>query len=137
MVNDNTNVKFQLDCGATCNLLPLKDYARVMGDPNDLYIEKSKAKLTMYNGAVMYPVGKCKLKCTRDGSSHVLEFQVVNGDVRPLLGAESCQRLNFLKVVVKDSLHHVETVTQDSQYMPSTSKTVIDDNILTEYADVF
>ena len=38
----------------------------------------------MYNGAVMYPVGKCKLKCTRDGSSHVLEFQVVDGGVRPL-----------------------------------------------------
>ena len=137
MVNDNAYVKFQLDCGATCNLLPLKDYTRVMGDPDDLYIEKSKAKLTMYNGAVMYPVGKCKLKCTRDGSSHVLEFQVVDGDVRPLLSAESCQRLNFLKVLVKDSLHHVDTVTQDSQYKPSMSKTVINDSILTEYADVF
>ena len=71
-----------------------------MGDPDDLYIEKSKVKLTMYNGAVMYPVGKCKLKCTRDGSSHVLEFQVVDGDVRPLLSTESCQRLNVLKVPV-------------------------------------
>ena len=90
MVNDIANVKFQLDCGSTCNLLPLKDYARVMGDFDDLYIQKSKAKLTMYNGAVMYPVGKCKLKCTRDGSSHVLEFQVVDVDVRPLLSAESC-----------------------------------------------
>ena len=68
MVNDNAYIKFQLDCGATCNLLPLKDYAKVMGDPDDLYIEKSKAKLTIYNGAVMYPVGKCKLKCTRDGT---------------------------------------------------------------------
>ena len=45
MVNDNAYVKFQLDCGATCNLLPLKDYVKVMGDPDDLYIEKSKAKL--------------------------------------------------------------------------------------------
>ena len=31
----------------------------------------------------------------------------------------------------------MDTVTQDSQYTRSTSKTVIDDNILTEYADVF
>ena len=135
-VNDNANIKFQLECEASCNLLPLKDYARVIGDPDDLYIDKSKAKLTMYNGAVMYPVGKCKLKCTRDGSSHVLEFQVVDGDVRPLLSAEWCQKLNFLKVLVKDPLHHVDTVTQDSQYTPSTSKTVIDDDILIEYADV-
>jgi len=121
----------------TCNLPPLKDYARVMGDPDDLYIEKSKAKLIMYNGAVMYQVGKYKLKCTRDGSSHVLYFQVVDGDVRPLLSAESCQRLNFSKGLMKESLHHVDRVTQDSRYTPSTSKTVIDDNILREYADVF
>ena len=81
MVNDIAYVKFQLDCGATCNLLQLKDCARVMGDPDDLYIEKSKAKLTMYNGAVMYQLGKC----TRDGSSYVLEFQVVDGHVKPFL----------------------------------------------------
>ena len=137
MVNNNANIKFQLNCGATCNLLPLKDYARVMGDPDDLHIEKSKAKLAMYNGAVMYPVWKCKLKCTTDGLSHALEFQVVDGDVRPLLSAELCQRLNFLKVLVKDPLHHVDKVFRDSQYTPSTSKTVIDDDILIEYADVF
>ena len=40
-------------------------------------------------------------------------------------------------MLVKDSLHHVDTVTQDSPQTPSMSKTVIDDNILTEYADVF
>ena len=111
IINDNPYVKFQLDCGATCNLLPLKNSAKVMGDPDDLYIEKSKAQLTMYNGAVMHPVGKCKLKCRRDGSSHVLEFQVVDGDVRPLPSGESSQRLNFLKVLVKDSLPHLDSVT--------------------------
>ena len=46
-------------------------------------------------------------------------------------------KIEFLKVLVKDSLHHVDTVTQDSQYKPSMSKTVINDSILTEYADVF
>ena len=38
---------------------------------------------------------------------------------------------------MNDSLRHVDSVTQDSRNMPSTSKTIIDDNILTEYADVF
>ena len=31
----------------------------------------------------------------------------------------------------------MDTVTRYSQYMPSTSETIIDDDILTEYADVF
>lgn len=69
----------------------------------------------------------CKLKCTR----------VVDRDVRPLPNAESCQRLNFLNMLVKDSLYHVDTVIQDTQYTSSMSRTVIDDNILTEYADPY
>ena len=75
-----------------------------------------------YNGTVMYPMGKCKLKCKRDGSSHVLEFQVVDGDVRPLLSAESCQRLHFLKVLVKDLPHYVDTVTQCNSHALPTKK---------------
>ena len=75
----------------------------------------------------MYPVGKCKLNCTRDSSPHVLEFQVVEGAVRPLLSAESCQKLNFLKVLVKDPPHHIGTVTQVNPRPPSTLKPVTDD----------
>ena len=71
----------------------------------------------------MYPVRKCKLKCRRDGSSQVLEFQVVNGDVRPLLSA--------IMTKVEFEFYHVDSVTQDSLYTPSTSKTIIDDNSLT------
>ena len=70
----------------------------------------------------MYPMGKCKVKCKRDGSSHVLEFQVVDGDVRPLLSAESCQRLHFLKVLVKDLPHYVDTVTQCNSHALPTKK---------------
>ena len=54
-VYDSVNVKFQLDCGASCNLLPLQDYARVMGNPEGVYWQKSNAKLTMHNGPSCTP----------------------------------------------------------------------------------
>ena len=54
-VNDKVNVQFQLDCGATCKLIPLKDYARAMGNPEDVYLQKSNTTLTMYNGTIMRP----------------------------------------------------------------------------------
>lgn len=57
-----------------CNFLLLKDYVRVIGDFDDFYIEKSKVKLIMYNGVVMYLVGKCNFKCMRDGLFYVIEF---------------------------------------------------------------
>ena len=51
----------------------------------------------------MYPVGKCKLKCTTGGSQPTLEFLVVDGNVKPLLSAETCQKLQFLQVLVNDN----------------------------------
>ena len=95
--------------------------------------------MIMYNGNVMHPVGKCKLKCTRGSCPYMLEFQVVDGDVKPFLCAESCQKLQFLKVLVNDSLNHrVDAVAQDFRPATPVSKSEFNSTyILKEYADVF
>ena len=129
-VNDKVNIKFPLDCGATCNTLPLKQYIQAMGNPENIYLQKSNAILTMYNGTVIHPIGKCKLTCTRSNSKHLLEFQVVDGDVKPLLSAETCQKLKFLQVLVNDKQDKEEMV-QDKLSVNTTS------DIFQEYADVF
>ena len=36
-VNDAKDVTFQLDCEATCNLLSLKEFSSIMGNPKDLF----------------------------------------------------------------------------------------------------
>ena len=40
---NHTDVSFQLDSGATCNLLLLKEYFKVMGDPENLYLKERNA----------------------------------------------------------------------------------------------
>ena len=57
-VNDKVDINFQLDCGAKCKLLPLKDYALAVGNPDDVYLQKSNATPTMYYGTIMHPVRK-------------------------------------------------------------------------------
>ena len=42
-INDSRDVTFQLDCGATCNLLPLKIFSSIMGNPQDLYFKRRSA----------------------------------------------------------------------------------------------
>jgi len=56
---------------------------------------------------------RCKLKYTGDDSSHILTFQVIDGDVRPLLSSKLCQRLNFLKVLVKNALPRMHLPLSD------------------------
>ena len=73
-----------------------------MGDPKDLYYKRTSATLKMYNGSTMSPLGKSTLSCTKGHVSKDVYFFIVDDDVRPLLGAETCQELNFIKVMVND-----------------------------------
>ena len=47
-VNDSKDVTFQLDCGATCNLLPLKVFSSIMGNPQDLYLKTQDVQWVYY-----------------------------------------------------------------------------------------
>ncbi|CAB4009635.1 Hypothetical predicted protein [Paramuricea clavata] len=63
---------------------------------------------------------KCKLKCTRGGSQHILEFEVVDSDVKPLLIAETCQKLQFLQVLMNDK-HDIDPVVHEDMSMNASS----------------
>ena len=78
----------------------------------------------------MHPVGKCKRTCTRGSSKHSLEFQVVIFEVKPILRAETCQKLKFLQVLVNDK-NNKDKIAQDKMSVNTTS------DIFQEYADVF
>ena len=108
-VNNAKDVTFKLDGGATCNLLSLKEFPSIMGDPEDLYLKKTSAILKMYNGTTVTPLGKCTLKCAKGEMSRDADFFIIDEDVRPLLGAETCQELNLIKVMSSD-ISESETV---------------------------
>ena len=125
---------FQLDCGATCNLLSLKEFSSIMENPKDLYLKKTSATLKMYIGTTMSPLGKSTLTCAKGEISKDVDFFIVDQDVRPLLGAETCQELNLIKVMVDDILDP-ETVNSVND-KPQTS-VLTKDRILKDYIDVF
>ena len=101
-----------------------------MGNPEDIYLQRSNAALTMYNGTVMHRVGKCKLTCTRGNSKHLLEFQVVDFEVKPILSAETCQKLKFLQVLANDK-NDKDEIAQGKMSVNTTP------DIFQEYADAF
>ena len=135
-VNDSKDVTFQLDCGATCNLLPLKVFSSIMGNPQDLYLKRTLATLKMYNGSTMSPLGKSTLRCTKGEVSKDVDFFIVDDGVRPLLGAETCQELNFIKVMVND-FPTSEIVNSVNVKCQPNHSVLTEERILNEYSDVF
>ena len=99
----------------------MKKFSGILENPKDLYLKKTYATLKMYNGSTMYPLGKCTLRCTKVEVSKDVDFFVVDKDVRPLLGAQTCQELNFIKVMVSDFANSetVSSVNDKLQAPPS------------------
>lgn len=130
MLLGQEQIKFQLDCGASCNIIPVN-----LLNPATP-IEKTEQVLVMYNKSTLQPIGKCKVKLRnpRNKKLYRLEFMVVDeGSAVPLLGSRAVQAMNLVKVqyeniMAVDSIVTKETGKQEMWNMH---------DIRNEYADVF
>lgn len=89
----NKHIKLKLDTGAQVNVMPLHLYKKLSRHP----MMKSKARLVSYSGHPIETCGKTSLTITHKGKFYIVDFQIVNSDVTPVLGLKSCQELNLVK----------------------------------------
>ena len=87
-------ISFQLDSGATCNVLP-EHFV-----PPGTKVEKSDHSLRLYSQALLPIRGICKLKVTnpKTQTEYTVGFIIVKGDYVPLLGANAAQKMDLLTV---------------------------------------
>ena len=78
-----------------------------MGDPENLHSRQVMEDQLCVSGTVMLSVEYCNLTCKKGGVSQNVEFQVLDKEFRPHLGTETCQKLNFIKVLVDDKVNAV------------------------------
>ena len=73
---ENTPVKFQLDGGATCNLIPAK-FLRA-----EVELFPTRKLLAMYNKTIMKPLGTCTVAVSnpKNSKTYQIEFVVVDND---------------------------------------------------------
>ena len=57
-VNNQHNVTFEIDTGASCNILPFSEYVKATGDESGLDIKQGKTRLTMHNNTSEHPLVK-------------------------------------------------------------------------------
>ena len=87
-------VRFQVDSGATCNVISANDL------PNRCQIEHSKQVLSMFNGSQMEAIGKCRVNLLNPkvNKEYKAEFVVVNEHCTTLLGSKTVQQMNLVEV---------------------------------------
>lgn len=84
-------VKFQIDCGASANILPYK-YAR---KENILPCART---LVMWNGTKVKPMGTCIIQVTnlRNQKKYDVKFLIVKDDLTPLLDLKTTEEMRLL-----------------------------------------
>ena len=95
-----TPVRFQLDSGATINLIELNVMRDVLGASFERAMRPAASRVTLYDGSLLETVGMttATVNNPKNGETHVLDLNVTKSHSTPILGAEVCQAMNFLTV---------------------------------------
>jgi hypothetical protein len=89
-------LKFKIDTGSEVNIIPLVRYKSIAADGSQR-IRRTRTLLQAYGGGKIKPIGKVKLRCKNTDRDEVLEFIVVDLDVKLILGLPSIQKLGYIK----------------------------------------
>ena len=91
---------FQLDSGATVNVLSKRTLAHFFRKPNEKKLVKTNTTLVMYNGSEVKPVGKTRIQVInpKNKKKYSVEFMVVKENCKSILGAKASQLMKLLLV---------------------------------------
>ncbi|XP_043287520.1 uncharacterized protein K02A2.6-like [Venturia canescens] len=91
MVEDS-KIKFEIDSGAGRSIIPEKIYKQFL---NRCVLEKTSARLKMYDGTVLVPSGQINVRISNKKCKVQSQLIVVKEGCRPLLGRDLMKPLGF------------------------------------------
>ncbi|XP_056647296.1 uncharacterized protein LOC130451960 isoform X1 [Diorhabda sublineata] len=90
---DNSVIKFKVDSGAQCNVLPIS-YIKKLERENDII--HSEQSIIAYGNNKIRVVGSIILKCLIKNNIQNVKFLVVDIRGKPILGLKTCVKLNII-----------------------------------------
>ena len=143
VLHTKEEIQFQIETGASCNVLSFQDYVRATGDLHGEELSQTRTVLVMHNKTQVSPKGSTWITLQRNGHTYRVNTLVVPGIATPLLSLKTSQQLGLVKIVDGDHLHTVvqqSMVPNTASMQPSSTETdgkMNNDPILEEYSDVF
>ena len=118
MCIDGKRIKFQVDSGASVNLIP----ACHIGEAE---LSRPTKVLQMWDKSLKTPLGECRVKMINPANNkkYAVLFTVVNEDLMPVLGASASQQMGLI-TVNRANIRQVTATNREA-------------DILEKYKDVF
>ena len=121
---NESEVKFQIDCGATVNVLPLKHLTVNEKDK----ISNSQITLKMWNGSTINAVGKLavRVRNPKSGGKYRAPFVIVDSDLTPLLSRKTAEQMGLITINYESFEHVHSLVTEHDQPFSAYPSTISD-----------
>ncbi|KAK3101540.1 hypothetical protein FSP39_004320 [Pinctada imbricata] len=123
---NGTDVNFQLDTGAKCNVLNTTTY-RKLGISAPLAMPNTRLK--SYTGHRIDFEGTIRLPVSHKGVEHYEIFYIVNLDAPNVVGAETCKKLNLVQ-----RIHAIKSDTCSTEPVLQSLSDIYPDS---DYSDLF
>ena len=108
----------------TINILPLKNYKNMSPKPK---LFQRRIVLKAYNGQTIPTPGTCRAKMEHHGRSTMVQFVVTPGEFQPILGVDTCEKLDLVR-----QIHVINTDVIEEKTTKASTCRVAD-----EFPDVF
>ena len=130
-------IRFQVDTGAQCNVVPLGIYKEATGDRQLENVTPSQTRITAYGGATLPVMGTALLRVSRGDFRCRLDCKLVDHkDVRPLLGIKACVGMKIVSYLDNDHLNKPNT-GNSRVYTVEESGLLAVKQLIDEYPTVF
>ena len=131
------HIRFQVDTGAQCNVLPLELYKKATKDVFLTNVTPIQSRITAYGGTTLPVVGTVLLRVWRGDYRCRLDCKLVDHtNIRPLLGRKACIGMKIITYLDNDQLNKPHT-GDDPVYMVEGSALISTDQLIQRYPLVF
>ena len=103
-------LRFQVDTGAQCNVIPLSLYKKATRDYKLEHLTPADTAITAYGGNALPVVGRALVRVWRGDFRCKLDCKLVDvNNIRPLLGRKACLGMKIISYLDNDEIHKPKT----------------------------
>ena len=134
-------IRFEIDTGARCNVLPVHIYKKATGDFDLKHVMPAKSSIVSYDGGNIPVLGTVKLQVWRGSFTCLLLCRLFESKrCRPILGKSACEGMGVVEIKDSDAIRRPDTSgghVFSVEDVMSTSKPLTKEQVIEMFPDVF
>ena len=131
-------LRFQVDTGAQCNVVPLELYKKATEDHQLANMAPVRQRITAYGGTEIPVIGKAILRVWRENYTCRLDCKIVDrNNIRPLLGRKACLGMKIIAYLDNDKLSKPVTGNSEVYALSSATSPLTKEQLIEKYPQVF